>query len=47
MASGVEVEKMDVIELRDMINIEYNIEHNIEHASVEESMVPDIDGSGY
>ncbi len=38
MASGVEIEKMDVIELRDMINIE--------HASVKESMVPDTDGSG-
>ena len=46
MASGVEIEKMDVIELRDMINIEYNIEHNIENTSVEESIVQDIDGSG-
>lgn len=36
MASGVEVEKVDVVELRDMIDIEYSIEnteHDIEHAS--------------
>lgn len=44
MASGVEVEKLDVVELRDMIDIERSIEnteHDIEHDMEQISIEPD------